>query len=253
MDSVQDRADAAARSHRQLQRYVLPAERFVVATRRHWARLLEPIATTFAAFLVVGGIVMSTPVEVRGTISWLWLAWIVVAVRFVWRWLEWYNEWFIATDKRLLLLYGLVVHRVAMMPLAKVTDMGYSRSVFGQMVGYGRFDLESAGQDQALSTINFVPDPDATYRTLCDTIFGFGPPPADAAEDPPMPPSVIPVDSPPGPDDAGQEPRPTTQPIEIQPGTPAPRADGRDPRFTRPGNDEPPEAPGGVTIPKPFF
>src|SRR5690606_32535343 len=36
----------------------------------------------------------------------------------------------------------------------------------------GQFVLESAGQDQAMRTIGWVPDPDEKYRRICATIFG---------------------------------------------------------------------------------
>ena len=62
--------------------------------------------------------------------------------------------------------------KVAMMPLIKVTDMSYQRSVPGRIFGYGRFVLESAGQDQALRQVDWVPHPDVTYRILCTEIFG---------------------------------------------------------------------------------
>jgi hypothetical protein len=58
-----------------------------------------------------------------------------------------------------------------MMPLVKVTDMRFSRSIVGRLLGYGEFRLESAGQDQALGRIPWVADPDATYRELCAIIF----------------------------------------------------------------------------------
>ena len=61
-----------------------------------------------------------------------------------------------------------------MMPLTKVTDMAYERSVPGRIFGYGRFVLESAGQDQALHKVTFVPDPDHHYRVMCAEIFGVG-------------------------------------------------------------------------------
>ncbi|MGF0117467.1 PH domain-containing protein [Promicromonospora sp. Marseille-Q5078] len=220
------------RAHGHLRRYVLPNERVIVATRRHWASLLAPIATTVGAFLLVGTLVMATPVDVRGTVQWLWVAWFVVAARLAWKWLEWRYEWFVATDKRLLLLYGLVVHKVAMMPMKKVTDMGYSRSPTGQVLGYGRFDMESAGQDQALRTIRYVPRPDSTYRTLCDTLFtpgrshdddddlpgdGGRRPPDGAPTPVPAGPTVVPGRS------SSEGPRPTTQPIAVRPAHPAPR------------------------------
>ena len=59
-----------------------------------------------------------------------------------------------------------------MMPLLKVTDMTYDRSLLGRVVGYGKFMLESAGQDQALSTIDHVPDADTHYRAICTQLFG---------------------------------------------------------------------------------
>ena len=92
-------------------------------------------------------------------------------VRLVWRVLDWRNEWLVATDKRMLMLYGLITKKVSMMPLVKVTDMRYSRSIPGRILGYGEFLLESAGQDQALGRIAWVADPDATYRELCAIIF----------------------------------------------------------------------------------
>jgi hypothetical protein len=59
-----------------------------------------------------------------------------------------------------------------MMPLMKVTDMSYERSVPGRLLGYGRFVMESAGQDQALHEVNWVPQPDDHYRAICAEIFG---------------------------------------------------------------------------------
>ena len=59
-----------------------------------------------------------------------------------------------------------------MMPLLKDTDMTYDRSLLGRVVGYGKFMLESAGQDQALSTIDHVPDADTHYRAICTQLFG---------------------------------------------------------------------------------
>ncbi|HEX5859843.1 MAG TPA: PH domain-containing protein, partial [Microbacterium sp.] len=62
--------------------------------------------------------------------------------------------------------------KVAMMPLLKVTDMTYDRSLLGRIVGYGTFVLESAGQGQALSVITHVPDADTHYRAICTQLFG---------------------------------------------------------------------------------
>ncbi|GGK78301.1 PH domain-containing protein [Ornithinimicrobium pekingense] len=159
-------------SRRILDRYLLDDETPVVATRQHWARLAEPFATTLVALLAVGALTASLDARTEPLGTVLWVLWFVVAARAVWRLLEWHNEWFVATDRRILLVYGLLTQKVAMMPLRKVTDMNYGRSVLGRLLGYGQFVLESAGQDQAMRTISWVPEPDEKYRRICATIFG---------------------------------------------------------------------------------
>ena len=86
--------------------------------------------------------------------------------------LLWREDWFVVTDRRLLMRTGLVTRRVAMMPLMKVTDMSYSRPPAGRVLGYGEIVIESAGQDQALRRIRHLPDPDVLYLEICELLFG---------------------------------------------------------------------------------
>ena len=75
----------------------------------------------------------------------------------------WAVDYFVVTSHRFIETSGLFNRKVAMMPLAKVTDMTFQRSVLGRMLGYGTFILESAGQDQALSTVDHIPYPEQLY------------------------------------------------------------------------------------------
>ncbi len=159
-------------SSRILQRYVLRGEQVEVATRQHWASLTEPVATVLVSFVFIAWVSSGLERAFGEFGLYLWWVWFALIIRMLWKMLEWRNEWFVATDKRLLLTYGLFTHKVAMMPLGKVTDMTYGRSITGRFIGYGTFVLESAGQDQALQKINWVPAPDETYREICDIIFG---------------------------------------------------------------------------------
>jgi hypothetical protein len=190
--------------HHSVRRYVLPDERVVLAVRHHWAKLVEPVVTTVVAFVVVAWLVDAATGAIGDAADWIWWLWFVVAVRLAWRAVEWRTEWFVATDKRMLLLHGLVTRNVAMMPLGKVTDMSYSRSVMGRLLGYGEFILESAGQDQAMRRITWVAHPDATYRDLCATIFtspwtALGAPGKAPVTSPPGPPRGVRPDAPAGP------------------------------------------------------
>jgi hypothetical protein len=151
--------------------YLLPGERVVAAVHHHWARVAEPVASAVLSLVVVLWIESNVTVSTQGVMTPLWLGFWFLVGRAGWNLLEWRHDWFVATDKRLLLRHGLVTHKVAMMPLLKVTDMSYVRSVPGQLLGYGRFIMESAGQDQALHLVNWVPRPDETYRAICAEIF----------------------------------------------------------------------------------
>jgi hypothetical protein len=79
--------------------------------------------------------------------------------------------YFTVTDKRMILVSGLVVRKVAMMPLAKVTDMSFQRSAMGRVFGYGEFVVESAEQGQALRSVNFLPYPEQLYLEVCGLLF----------------------------------------------------------------------------------
>jgi membrane protein YdbS with pleckstrin-like domain len=162
----------ATRPEPALQRYLLDGERVVVAIHQHWAKISAPVAATVGGLLLALWVDASVPASVAALARAVWLGWFAVLGWTLWRLLEWRHDWFVATDKRLILTYGLITRRVAMMPLTKVTDMSYSRSVPGRLLGYGQFIMGSAGQDQALHNINWVPDPDHTYRAICSEMFG---------------------------------------------------------------------------------
>ena len=244
-------------THHELDRYLLDGERLVTAVHQHWGKVAEPVASAVAAGALALWVDATIPAELALVSTLLWWAWFAVLARTAYKIAEWRHDWFVATDKRLLLFYGFVTRKVSMMPLSKVTDMSYNRSVPGRMLGYGRFVMESAGQDQALREVNWVPDPDQHYRAICAEIFGVADheePGADelGADDrggpPPPPPragwederhsTAIPVQPPPEhrggsvyrspdlpPDDAGMHRDADTGPIHYLP--PSRRRDGR--------------------------
>ncbi len=151
--------------------YILDGERVVLTIHRHWARLVAPAAAVAAGLILALLVDAAVPPTARLIANVVWLGWMALLVRLVWLVIDWRTEWFVATDKRLLLISGVVARTTGMMPLAKVTDMSLVRSLFGLALGYGKFVLESAGQDQALREVAWVPDPERTYRTIVAEIF----------------------------------------------------------------------------------
>lgn len=164
--------EVASGADKAMGRFLLDGEQIVVSVHQHWIRVTGVLAATVLGLALVLLIGLVTPAS-AGLISdlsiwlWLWLlAYCIVQV------LLWRHNWFVATDRRLLLTYGLVSRKVAMMPLAKVTDMSFNQSATGRILGYGTYVMESAGQDQALRQIDYIPDAELHYRSICAEIFG---------------------------------------------------------------------------------
>ena len=152
-------------------RYLLPHEQDVVTIRRHPAVLIGPVSAVLGA-LVVAGILSNTPIaDNPASLAIIWWLWLLVLVWFVWRVAEWSVDYFVITSARLLLTTGLITRQVNMMPLGKVTDMRVERTLLGRFLGYGTFVMESAGQDQALSKISFIPYPEQLYLEVVGLIF----------------------------------------------------------------------------------
>ena len=156
---------------RELDRYLIPTERIIFHVHRHWVVLLEPILTTIAGLLVLGFLrekISGNPAHLMDVLV---VAWIILLLRAVWEVVEWHHEIFLATDRRLMLVHGFLTRKVDIMPMGALTDMRYDRTLTGKVFGYGVYILESAGQDQALSRINFMPDPDLHYQQISAVIF----------------------------------------------------------------------------------
>jgi uncharacterized membrane protein YdbT with pleckstrin-like domain len=152
-------------------RYLLPSERRVVSMLRHPITLWRPMLWLLGALILAGWVDASVPDD-SSLDELMWWGVLGVAVWSTERVLEWVNDLLIVTDKRIVTITGLVTRKVAMMPLGRVTDMTYERSWPGRILGYGEFIVESAGQDQALSRIPYIPRPDAAYRQIAELLFG---------------------------------------------------------------------------------
>jgi hypothetical protein len=155
-----------------LGRCLLDGERIVTAVHQHWAKVAEPIASAVGGLVLVLVLDSYLPASLGPIANLLWWAWFVLVGRAAWKVLEWRRNWFVATDKRLILTHGVISQKIAMMSLTKVIDMSYHRSPLGRLLGYGTFVRESAGQNQSLRSVELVADPDRTYRAICAEIFG---------------------------------------------------------------------------------
>jgi hypothetical protein len=146
----------------------------ILGGQLHQASMYEPLGTTLGALLLLIVLLPRVPVG-QTQIGWfLFLAFFALLVRLGWKWIEWTHSLYFFTSYRIIYIHGIVTRKIAMLPISKVTDMRYDKTPGGQLLHYGLFIIESAGQEQALRELNFVPDPDQTYKQIQDWLFGKG-------------------------------------------------------------------------------
>lgn len=168
-------------------RYLLPDEHLAIETRRHWMILMRPILKSIAIIGLALFVLSSDPysVTLRNVVT---LAIIAVLLYLTYQVTQWWLDHFIVTSRRVLLVSGVLTKRTAIMPLLKVTDMTYRQTPLARMLRYGTFVFESAGQDQALSRVDYLPGgPRQLYIQISALLFAnYGNPMMPAAM--PMPP-----------------------------------------------------------------
>ncbi|WP_436526158.1 PH domain-containing protein [Actinoplanes sp. HUAS TT8] len=153
-------------------RYLFPTERYRGEWKRHWIHLSLPLSIGAGATLLLGYLAgFLTRQNINGMVTVAVLIWLGVISWVAWKVFDWYFDRFILTNKRVMVVNGIVTRKVAMMPLLRVTDMKYEQSALGRMLSYGTFVLESAGQDQALREVKHLPNPNELYLRVVEEMY----------------------------------------------------------------------------------
>jgi len=192
------------RARKDVAKYLLPGEGVIVATRRHWASLAEPVVKSLPLLVIGFWLLLLDPDNHLSSAAGLIL--LVIGLGYLGlRVAEWYMRHFIVSPRRMLLTSGVIARTVTLLPRRRITDLTWQETFFGQLLGYGTFRIESAGQHQALSRVTFLPHADVLYRKISELLF-----PGDNGD---------------GGDDLGDEepPPPPRRPVARQDTEPIPR------------------------------
>ncbi|MEN3306271.1 MAG: hypothetical protein V7603_2473 [Micromonosporaceae bacterium] len=153
-------------------RYLFPTEKFRGEWKKHWIHLVKEFLIGAAATVLMGWLTgFLGKHNQNGLVTVAVIAWIAVLGYVGWRMLDWWYDRFILTNKRIMVVNGLITRTVGMMPLVRVTDMKYEQSPLGRMLNYGTFVVESAGQDQALRTVKPLPNPNELYLRIVEEMY----------------------------------------------------------------------------------
>jgi hypothetical protein len=162
--------------------YLFAGEEVAVVVRPHPIVLVRPVLPGLAAIALFAGF----PNRFTAIIL------LVVMARVSWEVGLWWVDRYVLTTDRILSMSGLITKKVVSLPLAKITDLTYARSVGGRIFGYGSMDLESAGQ-RDFGRIDHLPDPDQFYRAVMSLALGPRPHHHSAPQpaEPPLIPTVV--------------------------------------------------------------
>jgi membrane protein YdbS with pleckstrin-like domain len=153
-------------------RYLYATEKFRGEWRRHWIHLARRLSLGVIATFILGYLAgFLAKQQIAGGLTVLVLIWVSVMFWVLWQVVEWYYDRFVLTNKRIMLVEGIIARRVAMMPLARVTDMKYTQSPLGRVLNFGTFEIESAGQDQALRNVSNLPNPTDLYLQVVEEMY----------------------------------------------------------------------------------
>lgn len=148
-------------------RDLLPGERILASSSRHWVVLLRPVATTVLAVLVSLVVLALLPLKSELRLF-LMLGAILVGlgVLNLYYW-GWRAHEYVLTDQRVIINEGILSKFSRSIAIDRIQDLTTFQGLWGRTWGFGDIELESAGREGA-ELLSTVPHP----QQLRNAIFG---------------------------------------------------------------------------------
>ena len=124
-------------------------ESSVQVLHRHWKTLLRPIGLAIVIVALVLGGEIVIPGSKDAAVERLAVAVVAVVLLMWWLmypWLVWRTTRYELTTKRLSLRTGIIARNGRDIPLSRITDVSFRKSVLDQLLGCGTLVVESAGE-----------------------------------------------------------------------------------------------------------
>jgi hypothetical protein len=155
-------------------RYLAPSERVIHSCRKHAIVIVKPIAVWLAALAIGSAIGFLVSPRTTNSLADIIAGWGVVVTTFyvIWKLFQWWVARYVITDQRVLFIEGILNVRVSAIPLQKVTDTTFSKTLAGRIFGYGDLMLDSPGEHGGLSMLVDLPRPDQMYRLITSLVVG---------------------------------------------------------------------------------
>ena len=150
-------------------RELLPGERILASSSRHWVVLLRPMATTTLAVAIALVILALLPIsgELRLLLM-LGAVLVGLGVLNLYYW-GWRAHEYILTDQRVILNEGIVSKFSRSIAIDRIQDLTTFQGLWGRTWGFGDIELETAGREGA-ELLSTVPRPQQLRNAIFSQI-----------------------------------------------------------------------------------
>ncbi len=147
-------------------------EHVVLHLRTHWKALIWPavgfLVLCFATGLAIALALPVIPAGGKTIVGWVIVA--VAAVLFTWLclvpFLRWWTTTFTVTTKRLITRRGILNKSGHDLPLVRINNVEFDRSLLDRMLGCGTLTLTTAAEDPL--TLHDIPDVENNHLRLVE-------------------------------------------------------------------------------------
>jgi len=149
-------------------RDLLPGERILASSSRHWVVLMRPMATTILAVaiaLVILALLISGELRLLLMLGVI-LVGLGVSNLYYWRWRA--HE-YVLTDQRVILNEGIVSKFSRSIAIDRIQDLTTFQGLWGRTWGFGDIELETAGREGA-ELLSTVPRPQQLRNAIFSQI-----------------------------------------------------------------------------------
>jgi uncharacterized membrane protein YdbT with pleckstrin-like domain len=118
-------------------------EKIVFIDRQHWLVLAWALLVDVlvAVFIVAAAVILAGLNDKLGFLMVLIVLVVFPVVHFVVRYLNWYNEQYLVTNRRVIKIRGVINKLVSDSSLEKVNDVVLEQSIVGRILGYGTVQI----------------------------------------------------------------------------------------------------------------
>lgn len=139
-----------------LDRLMARNEKIVLVARQHWIVLLrDALLDGLIALAIIIAAVLTTPVLVG---PFLLILLVLPLGHFIYHYLQWWNEQYVITNRRVMQIEGVFNKHVSDSSLEKVNDVVMAQSALGRLLDFGDIEIIT-GSDVGVNIFHRIAHP----------------------------------------------------------------------------------------------